>query len=171
MLDGLDDDVARAVFRRLSLWDARSLVLVCPSLAHVLADEVDIHTREGAALPHPTFLETFLESPPSFQERCAGGFVMLRTPLDLTVHSCDLGVTVEFRRSRGLTRVAVRVVDPAVRPTLRSLSSAIARVTWFSKLASVDVYRTRASLLHPPTELLNVVVSKYVDRVLEAYPL
>lgn len=164
-LQGLNEDVLRLVIWHLSLWDSRNLAKACPSLAPLVSEETIGAIEAGLRAQRPEFLDAFATARPSFQERCRESFVLLRTPLDLTIQSCVDGVNVTAtKRDKGGkgARVDVRVIDPARRPTLASLTSTIARVAWFSQVFDVREYRTRAVTHHPPSETLNSLVSRVV---------
>ena len=164
-LRALDTDALRVVVARLSLWDARALQFACPSLTTTMAAEVEACIDRASRAPRPECVDEFAAARPSFQERCAGCFVLLRTPRDLRVQSVEEGVAVTAtRRARGV-RVEVRVVDPAVRPGFAALQSAVARVKWMSEVFDpcVTEFRTRATTHNPFTELLNVLVTRFVE--------
>ena len=159
----LADDVLISIIHRLSLWDARSLASACPPLAPLIASETKRVVTTATNLPAPPCLNAFATSRPSFQERCEGPFILLRTPRDLTIHSCEAGVSVTLVRRGASTKLDVAVTDPGCRPNLASLHSAIARTTWLTGAFDITQYRTRAVRHHPPTEILNALVTRVVS--------
>ena len=162
-MHGLATDALRMVVSRLSLWDARSLRLACPAVAACVADEVEACVARASRAPRPECLDEFASARPGFQERCAGCFVLLRTPRDLRIQSCEEGVAVTAtRRGRGV-RVEVRVVASTALPGFAALGSAVARVKWMSEVFDVTEYRTRATTHRPVTEMLNELVTRFVE--------
>ena len=162
-LADVDADALRLVVARLSLWDAHCLQVACPRMASVIAAELDACTASASRAPRPPCLAQFASARPAFQERCCGSFVLLRTPRDLRVHSCEEGVMVSATQCAGRVRVEVRVHDPGARPGFAALHSAMARVRWLSDVFDVSEYRTRATTHRPVTELLNVLVTRFVE--------
>jgi hypothetical protein len=159
----LADDVLISIIHKITLWDARSLALACPPLAPLIASETKRVVDEATRLPAPPCLDAYARSRPSFQERCQGPFILLRTPRDLTVHSYEAGVSVTLVQRGASTKISVAVIDPACRPTLASLHSVTARLAWLAGAFDVTEYRTRAVQHHPPTEILNVLVTRVVS--------
>ena len=155
----LENDVLVSIIHQLSLWDARSLAIACPQLAPLIASETKRAINDALLLPAPPCLLKFALSKPSFQERCEGPFILLRTPRDLTIHSSEAGVSVTLVQRAGSTKLTVAVRD---RPTLASLHSATARLAWLAGAFDITEYRTRAVHHHPPTEILNVLLTRIV---------
>ena len=163
MLADVDFDALRLVVARLSLWDAHCLQVACPALSPFISSELESCTASALQAPRPPCLAQFASARPAFQERCCGSFVLLRTPKDLRVHSCEEGVAVSVTQRAGRVRVEVRVYDPAARPGFAALHSAMTRVRWLSEVFDVSEYRTRATTHRPVTELLNVLVTRFVE--------
>jgi hypothetical protein len=116
----------------------------------------------------PEVLDSLFRIRPCFQERVCGEFVLMRTPLDATVYCTVDTVAVVMRLHRCRGTVELRVTRPDVRPTFDTLRLVLERVHWFSetmrgRVGAVD-FRTRATVHHPPTEVLNVLVTQFVSR-------
>ena len=157
------------IVRRLTLWDARSVQNAFPDLIPLIHGIVAKMADDAVNVPAPEMLDALLNIRPCFQERTCGEFVLLRTPLDATVYctvdTVSLVMRLYSKRRRGT--VELRVTRPDVRPTFDTLRRVFERVHWFSTTLRGRVdkveFRTLATVHHPPTEVLNLLVTRFVQ--------
>lgn len=164
-------DVLRRIVPRLPLWDARSLQLSHPLFVPLVHDQVARCVARALDAPRPRLIDAFLKTPPGFRERVHGDFVMLRTSLDLTVQHARDGVAVVLRLATDVPKAAieVRVFAGAPWPTFDTLQQTLTALRWFAEAVrergvAAVVFKTRAFLHHPVSEVVNVVATEFVER-------
>lgn len=171
----VSDDVMRSVIGRLSLWDARSMQRAHPSFARLVSETVGSVVHEAARAPRPRHVDrciaTFLKgSQPAFQESVNGNFTCMRTPLHVHLSHAHQGVVVSLSLTRERACVAVRVVDPACRPSMETAYHALAAVRWFADAVEDSgryppeavQFQTRATIHRPVSEVMNGLADQCV---------
>lgn len=170
LCDDLSPDLLRLIIPKLALWDARSMQLSHPVFVRAVSDVVAAAVDGALVSPRPPVVDAFLKSRPGFQERTNGGFVMLRTPRDLTIQHVHDRVAVVLNIVDHRAKLCVRVLDPSARPTFDTLVHTLRALWWFATavaaLPGVTQVRTRthASVHHPTSEVLNTLATAFVER-------
>lgn len=166
-------DVLRVVLHRLTLWDARSVQHAHPACAEIVHDIVQSVVNRVLRTERPKVIDTFLRSAPSFQERVDGVYVLMRTPRGITIQASCEGAMVVMRlfTPTAWALIEVRSGAHTPRPTFATLEKTLQTVWWFSRALRERfgndfsmVFRTRALVHHPPSEVLNTLATTFVER-------
>lgn len=166
-------DVMRAIVRRLSLWDARSLQNAHPAFARLVAEAVQGVVDKAMSAPPPPVLDAFLNVPPCSSERTHGCVTLFRTPRDATLHIATPDrVTVVARLTHAPSgadprgRIELRMPPEPTRPTFDTLLHVLATMWWahtaFRQKGCGPVeFKTRAPVHHPVSEVLNMLAAQF----------